>query len=159
MDKTRESGEILLDAWLNLSSAIWNKRIVSKMTFNETYVCNLLKRQLEVNPCEKLTATDLCAATGLFKSQMNKILNSMESDGYIRRVRSNEDRRFVYIEISDKGLEVYENGHKEVMLLVDKLVEKIGKDKTVATAETVKNIANEFRRLTSDNRFKFERRN
>lgn len=150
---------MLVDAWLKLSSAIWNTRIVSKMPFNETYVCNLLKRQLEISPDKKLTATDLCAATGLFKSQMNKILNSMEKDGYIRRVRSNQDKRFVYIEISDKGLELYDNGHEEIMLLVDRLVEKLGEDKTIETAETVQDIADEFRRLTSDNGFKSERRN
>lgn len=149
MDEIRESGEKLVDAWLNLSSAIWNKRVVSEMTFNETYVCNLLKHQIESDPKKKLTATDLCVKTGLFKSQMNRILNSMEKNGYIKRIRSELDKRFVYIELSEKGLEVYEKGHEEVMILVDGLVEKIGNNRTVETAGTVNRIANEFRRLTA----------
>ncbi|MEA4971733.1 MAG: MarR family transcriptional regulator [Candidatus Metalachnospira sp.] len=148
MNSIRESGERLVDAWLNLSSTIWNKRIVSEMPFNETYVCNLLKRQIELEPDIKLTATELCSKTGLFKSQMNRILNSMEANGYIRRVRSKEDKRFVYIELSEKGLKVYEKTHEEVMILVDSLIEKVG-NKTEETAETLNSIANEFRKLTA----------
>lgn len=149
MDDIREAGEKLVDAWLNLSSAIWNKRIVSEMPFNETYVCNLLKRQMESDPEVKLTATDLCAKTGLFKSQMNRILNAMEKNEYIRRVRSEDDKRFVYIEVTEKGLEVYKRGHEEVMQLVDLLVEKMGISTTDSTSSTVNSIANEFRRLTA----------
>jgi len=152
MDRVRESGEKLVDAWLNLSSAIWNKRIVTEMTFNETYVCNLLKHQQESDPAIKLTATDLCIKTGLFKSQMNRILNSMERNGYIIRVRSEQDKRFVYIELTKKGMEVYDKGHEDIMLLVDNLVIKIGYEKTDETAGTVNRIANEFRRLASDNK-------
>lgn len=149
MNNIRESGEKIVDAWLNLSSAIWNKRVVSEMTFNETYVCNLLKHQMESDPSIKLTATDLCLKTGLFKSQMNRILNSMEKSEYIRRVRSEQDKRFVYIELSENGLGVYEKGHEETMIMVDSLVKKIGADKTVETAGTVNRIANEFRRLNA----------
>ena len=85
MDEKRVISEKLLDAWLSLSSTVWNRRVVSAMTFNEIFVCNLLRHQMEENPGARLTATDLCDKMRLFKSQMNKVLNSMEEKGYIKR--------------------------------------------------------------------------
>ena len=144
MDKKRITGEKLLDAWLKLSSTVWNSRVVSTMTFNETYVCNLLHHQMENNPETRLTATDLCEKMGLFKSQMNKVLKSMEESGYIKKVRSEKDKRFVYIEITEKGLAQYKTEHEEVMKIMDRLVDKIGYERTEATAKSVNDISDEF---------------
>ncbi len=147
MDEKRVISEKLLDAWLSLSSTVWNRRVVSAMTFNEIFVCNLLRHQMEENPGERLTATDLCDKMRLFKSQMNKVLNSMEEKGYIERIRSNQDKRFVYIELSQKGLEEYNKEHEEIMLMIDSLVDKIGSKRTERTADAVKDISEELRRL------------
>ena len=56
MKTKNDAGERLLSAWLTLSSTLWNERIVTGMTFNEAFVCNLLSRQDAAQP---LTATDL----------------------------------------------------------------------------------------------------
>ena len=144
MDEKRLVGEKLLDAWLKLSSTVWNSRVVSTMTFNETYVCNILHHQLENDANVRLTATDLCERMGLFKSQMNKILKSMEETGYINKIRSEEDKRFVYIEITEKGLAQYKIEHEEVMKIMDRLVDKIGYERTEATAKSVNEISDEF---------------
>lgn len=147
MDEKRVISEKLLDAWLSLSSTVWNRRVVSAMTFNEIFVCNLLRHQMEENPGARLTATDLCDKMRLFKSQMNKVLNSMEEKGYIKRIRSNQDKRFVYIELSQKGLEEYNKEHEDIMLMIDSLVDKIGSERTEKTADAVKDISEELRRL------------
>ena len=42
MKTKNDAGERLLSAWLTLSSTLWNERIVTGMTFNEAFVCNLL---------------------------------------------------------------------------------------------------------------------
>ena len=99
---------------------------------------------MEENPGERLTATDLCDKMRLFKSQMNKVLNSMEEKGYIKRIRSNQDKRFVYIELSQKGLEEYNKEHEDIMLMIDSLVDKIGSERTEKTADAVKDISEEL---------------
>lgn len=147
MDDNRIISENLVDAWINLSSTVWNRRVVSSMTFNEISVCNLLIRQMKTDPEVRLTATDLCEKTRLFKSQMNKVLNSMEKKAYIRRVRSEQDKRFVYIEFTEKGLEEYTKEHEDIMRMVDKLVLAIGKDRIAETAMAVNDISEELRNL------------
>ena len=147
MDENRILGEHLVDAWINLSSAVWNRRVVSSMTFNEICVCNLLIRQKENDPSVRLTATDLCDKTRLFKSQMNKVLNSMEKNELIRRVRSDQDKRFVYIELTEKGVEEYYNEHEDIMNMVGKLISAIGTERMAGTIEAVNDISEELRKL------------
>ena len=71
MDSLNEN---LLNAWLRLSTSINNPRIVSEMTYNESLVCNILYNHSE----SEITATDLCNATKMLKSQMNRTLNQLE---------------------------------------------------------------------------------
>lgn len=147
MNNTRTAGEKLLDAWMNLSSTVWNRRVVRTMTFNEICVCSLLKRRMEEAPEDNMTATDLCEKTRLFKSQMNKVLNTMEDKGFIKRTRSERDKRFVYIELCEKGLEQYELEHKEIMSIVNRLVDDIGEKRTEQTAEAVNEISETLRKF------------
>ncbi len=147
MDQKREIGEQLIKAWLNLSSTVWNRRVVSYMTFNEMSVCSLLKYQMDEDPQNRLTATDLCERTRLFKSQMNKILNTMETRGLIKRVRSDKDRRFVYIELTEEGITQYLREHEEIMTIIDSLVDAVGEDMAIRATDSVNKFAGELKRL------------
>ncbi len=147
MDQKREIGEQLIKAWLNLSSTVWNRRVVSYMTFNEMSVCSLLKYQMDEDPQNRLTATDLCEKTRLFKSQMNKVLNTMETRGLIKRVRSDKDKRFVYIELTEEGVKQYLKEHEEIMTTIDSLVDAVGEDMAVKATDAVNKFADELKRL------------
>ena len=70
--------EDLLSAWLQLSTSINNTRVVSELTYNESLICNILYNNSKHNSDRKLTATDLCSATKMLKSQMNRTLNQLE---------------------------------------------------------------------------------
>ena len=59
--------EELLTAWLRLTGAINNQRLVDGLSFNEAVVCGLLER--EGRRGGFLTASELCAKTGILKSQ------------------------------------------------------------------------------------------
>ena len=71
--------EELLTAWLRLTGAINNQRLVDGLSFNEAVVCGLLER--EGRRGGFLTASELCAKTKILKSQMNAILRSLEPAG------------------------------------------------------------------------------
>ncbi len=147
MDEKTLMGEQLIKAWLNLSSTVWNRRVVSSMTFNEVFVCSLLKRQMDTDPSTRLTATDLCEKTGLYKSQMNKVLNTLEENSLIRRVRSQKDKRFVYIELSDEGINQYLEEHEKIMSVMDRLIDAVGKDVVNETTTSVNIVADELKKI------------
>ncbi len=95
--------EQLLESWLDISAIIRNDRIVNGLTFNETFICNILLRQKKKDDKIYLTAMDLCASTGILKSQMNRCLTSLEEKGLIERIRSEEDKRKVYIKFREEN--------------------------------------------------------
>lgn len=95
------TGDRLLSAWLSLTSTLWNKRLVSNLTYNEAHVMGILLRKKSSGaPC---TATMLIQYTRLLKSQMNKLLTTLENKGYITRTRSSEDKRVIFIALTESA--------------------------------------------------------
>ena len=121
--------EKVLSAWLKLSTAICNERIVSELPYNESLVCGILHENAVDHPEEKITATDLCEKTNMQKSLMNRTLNSLEEKGLIFRKRSEKDKRQVFVSMNMDNAEVYERQHKNILRVVDEIVEKVGKEK------------------------------
>ena len=134
MKTKNDAGERLLSAWLTLSSTLWNERIVTGMTFNEAFVCNLLSRQDAAQP---LTATDLCQRTKLLKSQMNKLLTTLEGKGFIRRARSEEDKRVVLIHLTDAGRAAYLAEHEHIAGILSQLIDTLGEDRARALTDGI----------------------
>ena len=100
MEDTKDQmSEALLDGWLQMSTAISNERLVKAMTYNESMVCGFLYRQRKEEG-EALTATELCRRLSMKKSQMNLVLNRLESQEIIRRggryIFSSRTREFLF---------------------------------------------------------------
>ncbi len=131
--------EELLEGWLAVSLSIINERLVSAMTFNESMVCNLLYRQ-ERKEGAPLTATDLCGRLRILKPQMNVILNHLEGDGLISRERSSTDKRNIHIRLTERGTQVYEKAHQEILRLPDGLIERLGEDKIRSLVRMLKEV-------------------
>ena len=121
-----DTGEALLRAWLELASNIWSRQMVSGMTYNEAVVSNLLLHQQQEEPDRPLTATELCEKTNIRKSQMNALLGSLEKQGYLRRSRSQEDRRRVHLYLTEAGAEAYRQSHRQGRALIQAVVDRMG---------------------------------
>lgn len=128
----------LLDAWLSLTSTLWNTRIVHSMTFNEAHVMGLLLRFS--TPSDPLTATDLIRRTHMLKSQMNKILTTLETKGFIVRLRSGSDRRMAYIQLTEEGKTAYLAEHTGVESLLRELIDRIGRDRALRIADDLSEV-------------------
>ena len=128
----------LLYAWLSLTSTLWNTRIVHTMTFNEAHVMGLLLRF--GTQSDPLTATDLIRRTHLLKSQMNKILTTLESKGFITRLRSGSDRRMAHILLTEEGKAAYLAEHAGVEAILSQLTDRIGKERALRIAEDLTDV-------------------
>lgn len=136
------AGEQLLDAWLNLTSTLWNTRIVSSLPYNEAHVMGiLLRRSTKDAP---MTATDLIRRTRLLKSQMNKILTRLEALGYITRVRSVQDKRMIHVLLTEEGKTAYLKEHEGVEAILGQLVSRIGADRALSVAKDLREITDEL---------------
>lgn len=142
MNHNTAASEALVQAWLALSSTVWNRRLVSGMRFNEAYICGLLSHQPASANC---TAAQLCRITGLLRSQMNQLLGGMEHSGYILRERSQTDRRKFFIRLTEKGRTAYAREHEGILSMVNLLTERIGTRETEALAAQISAVSGVLR--------------
>ena len=139
--------EKILSAGLKLSTAICNERIVSELPYNESLICGILHKNAVESPEEKITATDLCEKTNIQKSQMNRILNTLEEKGLIFRKRSEKDKRQVFVSMNMENAEIYERQHKNILRVVDEIVEKVGKEKAEEIIQLFTLISNKAKEV------------
>lgn len=125
MEQERQAQEQLLQAWMEMEVCIRGNRLLSDLSMNEMLICNLLYQHRGSDP---VTATELCARTRLLKSQMNHILNSMESQGLICRKRNSRDKRAVCVSLCEEAIPRYLREHDHVLSIVGAVCRALGKD-------------------------------
>lgn len=128
-----ETNEALLNAWLRLSTAINNSRLVSEMTYNESLICNILYNHSTQHDTSPVTATDLCNMTNILKSQMNRTLNQLEKKNMITRERSTKDKRQIFITMNRDQCLTYEKQHERILMILDNVIDNLGPEKTQDT--------------------------
>lgn len=133
--------EVLLGAWLKISTAINNSRLVSEMSYNESLICNILYRNITECPEKNLTATDLCSETKILKSQMNRILTQLEEKNLITRERSPQDKRKVFVRLTSEQSNAYLKQHEQILKLLDDIIDKLGEEKTLEIINTLNRIS------------------
>lgn len=151
MSEENNRSESLLEAWLQLSMTLWNERFVSYMTYNEALICRLLYKQRLQNPDNpSLTLMQLSKMTGILKSQMNKTLASLESDGSISRTRSQKDKRIIFITLNGSMIDLYRREHENVMNIVNQVANTLGDENTASAIEIFDKISKIISKIYSE---------
>jgi len=111
---------------------------VNSMTYNEAHVMGILLR----HSCDgdPLTATDLIKRTHLLKSQMNKILSTLEGKGYIVRIRASSDRRMAHIRLTPDGEQAYLIEHAGTEKILMELVVRIGAKRALQISADLQDV-------------------
>ena len=139
MQAITTAGDTLLDAWLKLTSTLWNTRLVTSLTYNEAHVMGLLLRySTDDSP---MTATDLISHTRLLKSQMNKLLTTLEERQLIVRSRAHQDKRLIYIRLTDEGKAAYLQAHEDIEQFLSVLIDRLGADRALAIAGELNDVS------------------
>lgn len=124
MESLRED---LLMSWIELSAVMRNERFMEKLSFNEAVVCSWIEKQRKACPAEPyLSIKELCAKTKMLKSQLNKTINDLEATGLVRRFRSEEDRRIVYVALREDHIHQYYEEHARILSFVQMIIDGIG---------------------------------
>lgn len=145
MDIPAQLNAELLESYIRVSMKLWNERAVRYMPYNEALVCHLLSVQQSLHSdAPYLTLMQLCEATGILKSQMNKTLNSLEEQGLIKRERSKSDKRVVYITLSEDNMGIYRDEQKNISMIVNRIIERLGIERSYEAISIFNDIASEI---------------
>lgn len=78
---------------------------------------------------KRLISTQLADLLGLTRSAISQIVNRLETQGIVKRVADDVDRKIAYIEITDEALKTYGDDLEICVEFVGKVVKKFGEEK------------------------------
>ena len=142
--------EELLQSWIDMSLMIRGNRLVSGFSFNEIVICRILHMQRQQGG-PAVTATELCSRMQLLKSQVNKILTSLEAAGIIERVRSEQDKRKIEIRLCEHAVPAYEREHKRILQMMDHISCRLGAEQCAMLAHLLQEAVASIRTLPVSN--------
>lgn len=136
--------EKLLNSWIRFNNTIKGNRFLSGTSLNEMVVLQIILRN--ENDC--VTPSMLCKETKLLKSQLNAVLNSMQSEGLIKREIVESDRRKQRIAAEPKGRELYKKHHKSIMSIVKNITSELGKNEAEQLANLMNKVSDRAEYIT-----------
>ena len=85
---------------------------------------------------QRLISTQLADLLGLTRSAISQIVNRLESQGIVKRVADDVDRKIAYIEITEDALQNYGEDLQICADFVGRVVKKFGVEKFNAMCES-----------------------
>ena len=78
------------------------------------------------------------------------VMNSLVKKGYVKRKRGKEDRRVVYISLSEKGKGAYQHHEKFHRHMIDEILKDLTEEETEALMKSLTKLDQWFRRFQED---------
>jgi DNA-binding MarR family transcriptional regulator len=115
----------LVDRYIAVSFSV-NKRaeslvkeqIGSDLTNDQQYMLRYINKK---GTC---TSSELAEVFEVKKSAITAIINRLWEKGLIKRTRDENDRRVVYLTLTDKGTELFDKTEERIHKLVESLINK-----------------------------------
>ena len=77
-------------------------------------------------------------------------MNSLVKKGYVKRTRGKEDRRVVYISLSENGKGAYQHHEKFHRHMIDEILKDLTEEETEALMKSLTKLDQWFRRFQED---------
>ena len=140
MEITRE--ELLLEAWVNLSSILKNNRITRGLMYNESIIMLMAYRKYQHSEDHKLAIKEIIQVTNMQKSLVNRTVNSLVEKNLLERCSKEGDKRIQYVRCVEANLDTFLMVHKESLEIVKAIVSIIGEEDTDTFISIVKKLYN-----------------
>ena len=96
---------------------------------SEMFTLMQIKKACEINP-EGIIFRDLANVLNLAPPTITPLINSLVKQAYVERVRSEADRRVVYIRLTEKGMTFLDKSERHFNAGVHALIEHLGIEDT-----------------------------
>ncbi len=91
---------------------------------------------------KRLISTQLAQLLGITRSAVSQIVNRLETQGIVKRVADDVDRKIAYVEITEETLESYGEDLKISVDFVGRVVKKFGVEKFNKMCESFQEFCN-----------------
>lgn len=93
---------------------------------------------VEIGRAKQISLNELADLLGLDKSTMSRTINNLVEDNLVIRETHAEDRRYVTIELTENGQEVYKSIENSMGIYYKRILESIPEDKREQVLESLK---------------------
>lgn len=100
---------------------------------------------VEIGRAQKISLTELADILGLEKSTMSRTINNLVNMKLVNREIDSENRRYISIELSDKGIEVFRNIEDSMNDYYSKIFNSIESDKRDNVLESLELLVEAIR--------------
>lgn len=122
--------ELLLEAWVSLSSILKNNRITKGLMYNESIVMLLAYRKYQRSESKKISIKEIIQTTNMQKSLANRTVNALIDKNLLERCEGEKDKRVQYVRCVKENLETFLMVHQESLEIVRDIVSIIGEEDT-----------------------------
>jgi DNA-binding MarR family transcriptional regulator len=136
-----ENIQDLVDRYIDVSFSVTNtaealikEQIGSDLTSDQHYMLRHINR---VSSC---TSSELAEVFDVKKSAITAIINRLFEKGLVQRTRDENDRRVVYLTLTDKGNELYEKTEERIHKLVKSFITKFDQAEITQFIETYEKL-------------------
>jgi MarR family transcriptional regulator, organic hydroperoxide resistance regulator len=98
------------------------KGVAAELANSEIFTCGTLGRR------GRCMMTELAKECGFALSSMTGIVDRLVTKGYVRRFRTDEDRRSVFVELTEKGEQISQECLEAEMGLIIAMMDALGPD-------------------------------
>lgn len=131
----------LVDRYINVSFSVTKKaeslikeQIGSDLTSDQHYT---LRYMYKVGTC---TSSELAEVFDVKKSAITAIISRMWEKGLIKRTRDENDRRVVYLSLTDKGNDFFEKAEQRIHTVVESLINQFDSNEIEQFIETYEKL-------------------
>ncbi|MFN8670916.1 MAG: MarR family transcriptional regulator [Candidatus Sericytochromatia bacterium] len=136
-----EKNDLALDLWVKLARAY---TVFSKKTFEQIKTNNLTPPQFAVLEClghlGSMTIGEISKKILVSSGNSTVIIDNLERDGLVERIRGSNDRRVIKIALTEKGSKLFDD-------IFSSHADYVGKLASILSTDEQKELANLLKKL------------
>lgn len=132
----------LIDRYVTISFQVHKKaetlikrQISNELTNDQHYILRYIQQS---GSC---TSTELAAVFDVNKSAITAIINRMADRGWIQRTRDENDRRIVFLTLTEEGNQLYLKAQEKIHLLVESIITQFEETEITTFIQTFEKLA------------------
>ncbi|MCF0106298.1 MAG: winged helix-turn-helix transcriptional regulator, partial [Holdemanella sp.] len=111
---------------------------------------NVLNYIYKASQDHKTTISDLSNYLNVTTAAASQSVSAYEKQGWVKRVRSNEDRRVVYVQLTDQILIPFENKMKEYNVVIGKFIDYLDQEEAQQLCKIIGKTITFFEELENE---------
>lgn len=115
--------EKMLNAWITINSQLKDSRITDTLTYNEAIVMKIVYGNYIADGVGKTWTQSLIKSTNFLKSLMNRTINSLCSQNYLKKQR---EGRNTYVYLVEERIPDFLSVHNNSLKIAKKIIDEIG---------------------------------